>query len=229
MAIQLKLNPRQVTDLAAICGAGPENLQRVATHLADLKEELLRPDDLENEISSAIPELAAPAEALMRTLIYLRTLIIHTATEIDDILPIVLQSLQRDAKWPQDQIDSWEAVQDDIKRLVSTPIVKRVAAALDLSYEHPNLLRRTRILTDIRPLYSDDATEITGAVVSHTLQLRYFSADGDHELSVSLDNADIETLAKQCRRASVKSKTARNLMAEKGGVQTIVSGETRDD
>ncbi len=102
------------------------------------------------------------------------------------------------------------------------------STAIELSYDYANLLRRTKILTDIRPLFNESADEIEAAVVSYTLRLRYDSADGEHELSIALDESDIKTLAAQCERALMKSATARSLMTDTCGVSVTVSGEVND-
>jgi hypothetical protein len=101
--------------------------------------------------------------------------------------------------------------------------------AIELVYDYANLLRRTRVLTDIRPLFNNAADQIEGAVVSYTLRLRYDSADGEHELSIALDESDIRILADQCDRALTKATTARAMLVEKCNLSVIVSGEVNDD
>jgi hypothetical protein len=106
--------------------------------------------------------------------------------------------------------------------------VSLAAKAIELSYDYANLLRRTRILTDIRPLYNDSADCIEAAVVSYTLRLRYDTADGEHELSIALDEADLRTLMAQCERAMTKAKTARDVLAGRCNISIAISGETSD-
>jgi hypothetical protein len=57
------------------------------------------------------------------------------------------------------------------------------------------------------------------------LRLQYDSADGEHELSLALDEEDIAKLMRQCERALKKSSAARKLMEEKAGVPTILPGQ----
>ena len=102
------------------------------------------------------------------------------------------------------------------------------AKALDLSYDCDNLLQRSRVLTDIRPLFTDDAGRIEGAVVAHTLRLRYDQAGRNEEISFSLDAADLRQLVVHCDRALLKEKTARRFLMEDADVPTIPDERTDD-
>ena len=101
----------------------------------------------------------------------------------------------------------------------------RSSTTLDLMYEYENLLQSARVVTDIRPVFSQDATWIEGSVVSHTLRLRYDSTEGDHSISIAVDESDIRELERQCRRALLKAQTARTLMVEQAKVPTVISGD----
>ena len=103
-----------------------------------------------------------------------------------------------------------------------------VANALNLSYDYANLYLRARIITDIRPLFSKDAESIEGAVISYTLRLSIRSANGQNELSMAMDEADVLDLAQQCDRAFKKAHTARKIMKMQAEIPTVITGETHD-
>jgi hypothetical protein len=109
--------------------------------------------------------------------------------------------------------------------VLDSKLIRMSATANELSYDYANLTRHIRILSDIRPLFNEHAESIEGAVISHTLRLQYDSADGEHELSLALDEEDIAKLMRQCERALKKSSAARKLMEEKAGVPTILPGQ----
>ena len=104
-------------------------------------------------------------------------------------------------------------------------LIRMSATANELSYDYANLVRNIRILSDIRPLYDEHADVIEGAVISHTMRLHYDSADGEHELSLALDEGDIAKLIQQCERSLKKSVAAKKLMEEKARISTILSGQ----
>ena len=89
------------------------------------------------------------------------------------------------------------------------------------AYASDNLLQSTRILTDVRPLFSDDAQSIDGAVVAHTLRLRYDSAGIDHELSLALDSSDLHKLIEDCERALQKEKTAQERICNAASIPSM--------
>ncbi len=109
---------------------------------------------------------------------------------------------------------------DVIERLAAVPTVRLAARAIDLSYESDNLLQRSRVLTDIRPIFSEDAGSIDGAVVAHTLRLRYDSAGLDREISLAVDSNDLRKLIFQCERALLKEETSQMQMIEKADITT---------
>jgi hypothetical protein len=59
----------------------------------------------------------------------------------------------------------------------------------------------------------------------HTLRLRYDSTEGDHSISVAMDEADVQELKRQCERSLLKAQTARDLMKEKTQLPIVISGD----
>ena len=112
-----------------------------------------------------------------------------------------------------------------LQSLVDDKCVRLAATAIELSYDYANLLRRTKVLTDVRPIFNDAGDGIDGAVVSFTMRLRYSNADGEHDLSIALDENDIKTLQEQCQRAILKARTASAMMVDRCEIAAIVSGE----
>ena len=52
----------------------------------------------------------------------------------------------------------------------------------------------------------------------------YDDAEGEHSLSVAVDERDVDLLIKQCERALKKSKTAQAQLKEKAGLDTLIPG-----
>jgi hypothetical protein len=168
------------------------------------------------------------ADSVVRQALSLHGLVRQGRRSLPDVLEGIRSGIEADSGWTDEEKEKWQAVEPQFRELVASPAVRLVTTAIDLSYEYANLLRRARILTDIRPLYNNDATEIEGAVVSHTLRLRYDSIDGNHQLSIAMDELDVRELVKECERALRKATTARHLMKDKVNVPTIISGEQED-
>ena len=118
---------------------------------------------------------------------------------------------------------------ETLRKLVSVTAVQLATKAIDVSYDCDNLLRRSRILTDVRPIFSDDAADIDGAIVAHTLRLRYDSAGNDNELSLAMDATDLRKLILQCERALLKEQTSRKQLIERADVISNSDQEAGDE
>lgn len=82
--------------------------------------------------------------------------------------------------------------------------------------DHDHVYCRSRVLTDVRPVFSSSVSDPPAAlVVVHTLRLTYHS-DGDmHSFYIALDAADLEDLREQIERAVEKEKSLRTMLAGK--------------
>jgi hypothetical protein len=87
-----------------------------------------------------------------------------------------------------------------------------LARARDLLYTYPTLLRFSRILTDIRPVFSSAGEPQTlASVIAHTLVLETWEGgtNREHHLFVSLDSSDLRRLQQIVQRAIAKDDALR--------------------
>ena len=223
MALRLRPRKEQIHDLKQIASLGSAKLSELADRLQADQSALLKPAQLAKLIREVVGEGAA--DSLVRQVFSLRGLVRRFGTTIEEIVD-GLRPWLKDALPENDQTD---AVVDSLaaafRNVLDCKLIRMSATANELSYDYANLIRHIRILSDIRPLYDDHADVIDGAVISHTMRLQYDSADGEHELSLALDEEDIAKLMRQCDRALKKSVAAKKLMEEKAGIPTILSGQ----
>ncbi len=97
--------------------------------------------------------------------------------------------------------------------------------AIGILYEHQNVLKDARLLTDLRPVYDREATEILRMVVTHQLVLNYSDGSSDKKISLTVDSSDLDILENQCRRAREKAKVALKSMQGLGWT-TYIAGES---
>jgi hypothetical protein len=89
------------------------------------------------------------------------------------------------------------------------------AKALNLLFESERHLVGTRIITDIRPIFGDDPSEIPAAsVITHSLRLQYHEGNGLRELFVAMDPRDIRMLSEALNRAMRKEETLKKFLQE---------------
>ena len=88
------------------------------------------------------------------------------------------------------------------------------AKALDIMTENQNVFCGARILSDIRPIFTNQTDKASAAVIVHNLQIGFHnSGTGQHqEFYVSLDTEDIETLKRAIVRAEEKTKALKLIL-----------------
>lgn len=110
-----------------------------------------------------------------------------------------------------------EVLAERLVRLLQIRSVAKVAKAFDMLFEHERVFHGARVITDIRPVFSDNVSEgAVGAVLLHTLKLDLHVASGSSELYVALDSRDLQRLKKVLQRALDKDRELRKFMAAAG-------------
>jgi len=90
----------------------------------------------------------------------------------------------------------------DVQRLIVS------AKAFELLFESRRHVVGSRVLTDVRPIFGDDATQAPlAAIITHTLKLQFHEAEGTRELFLSFDKQDMHTLLNGLQRAIDKEST----------------------
>lgn len=227
MATQLRLRATQIADMAIVGALGPDRIKRIRTQFESINPAPLRPDRLVTAVKEVVGDDDVSADGVVRLTLFLCGIMRQSGLTAPDLFQGIQNSVDADPKWTSDKQEKWKSIEVPFRELVACRATRLVATAIDLSYEYANLFQRARILTDIRPLFDEEGTAIEASVISHTLRLRYDSVDGEHGVSIALDEADIKLLAQQCERALTKARTAREAVSSLG-VPTVISGEQPD-
>jgi hypothetical protein len=222
MPAQIRLTKDQVADLKVLSEADLPEWNSVVVAVEGLPADPVLPDALEAVFKKAVPD--AFAETLLRQSLSLLGMMLQLSLKPDQVFEALGTSLRLEpASWDEDRLARWVEREPLFRRILVAEAVVGTAKALDLSYEHAQLLRRARILTDIRPIFNQEGTLIRGAVISHTLRVRYTDMEGEHSLSIAIDKADIQSILNECQRALLKADATINYV-EKTGLHLIVPG-----
>jgi hypothetical protein len=113
---------------------------------------------------------------------------------------------------------SREALDARMERLIATRAVSLTAKGLDLAVSDQKVLLRTRIVTDIRPVFSlqaggEEPTQPPAAMVKHSLRLEYLEGNDSRTFVVSLDEVDVTRLRDAIERAERKARALSELIA----------------
>jgi hypothetical protein len=226
MGFQIRPAPHQIPDLKRIVALGPVRLNSVHARLVELSGIIPDPAVMLRATKEVVE--GSDAEALIRQLLSLRGIARQSGQPIEAIVAGLGEALANESEGTRIDPPDWQLVRVQLASLLELESVRLATTAIELSYDYANLLQRTKILTDIRPIFNDAADTITGAVVSFTLRLRYTNADGERDLSIALDESDIRILADQCDRAITKAGAARSQMSGKCGVPVAIFGEVEN-
>lgn len=106
-----------------------------------------------------------------------------------------------------------QRLRERLERLLGAPRLSAAAKAFDLAWATERLLHRARLITDIRPVFSDDPeAPPLGAVLIHTLELTHYSDDGLRTFYVTLSDTDLADLAGLLDREQTKAGQLRNML-----------------
>lgn len=112
--------------------------------------------------------------------------------------------------------DSLDRLADLLIRLLSIEKLKLGQNAQSLHTEFERLFADARIMTDVRPLFSEDPkAPPRAAVLAHTLRIDFSSSSSpDGQLYFALDDSDLDGLLEQVKRAKEKSQTLKALLKQ---------------
>jgi len=169
------------------------------THsLDDLAKKIAEENSMNfNEVSSVISTIA--------NWILVQRRMDLTSEEFMEGVTAFLES-QSESIWSSDHRQAWRDRYDIILDILSSNnAVSLGAKAIELFFEHQLVLCSTRIITDLRPIFNDEATELIGFFSYHTLVARCVEGSQLREFHVALDKNDLTILKEQLERASKKA------------------------
>jgi hypothetical protein len=91
------------------------------------------------------------------------------------------------------------------KLLTADGTLEITAKAREVMTEHEHIFCNVRMLSDIRPVFSDDLEKSYGAVIIHNLRIGYHQDQKHRDFYVALDTDDIRALKVAIERAEKKT------------------------
>lgn len=232
MPTQFRIPPDQLADLARIRDLGSAAIQGIVDQLSGLAQFPLNPTELRRLVASLLDGDSELADSIVRPLLALNHLVRNRSTDVDSVIEGLSQAVERLEQWTTEQKESWHTIESSLRELFLCDAVRMVSKATELSYDYANLFQGARIFTDVRPVFNDeddDSLDIDAAVISYTLRLHFDNREGNHSLSIALDEDDIHTIQKQCDRALRKSQVTRRRICQAADIPSVIFGEKTDD
>jgi len=157
----------------------------------------------------------------------------HRSVPAEQFIPDLFEAA-RDARTERlkEAAADEQAFSNRIRRVLSLgPSFAVAAKASGLRDSHERTYCHSRVLTDIRPIFRESATDPpVGGIVTHALLIGYHGDDGAvRTFFVNLSDMDVTGLMANLERAKVKGRTVATLLTKAGltnvGSDAEVSGE----
>jgi hypothetical protein len=130
----------------------------------------------------------------------------------EDISESCVESSSDKVQFPTEK---QKELSDRLKQLLSfEKIVGVTAKAFDVMTEHQYTFCSARILSDIRPVFTDAPDSASAAVIIHNLQIGFHESGmkGHKEFYVALDTNDILVLKEVIERAEKKTNALKSII-----------------
>ena len=143
---------------------------------------------------------------------------------VESLADAILQSIEK--KKTKSSIDNFK---NRLIKLLDIEQLYFLSKTYELYSEHHNLFLSSKILTDIRPIFTDANLEPKATLITNVLHIHYGQSDGKHEdIYIALDDKDIQNLKTMVERAEQKNKTLKRLIKE-DGMKLIVLDPTKEN
>ena len=137
-----------------------------------------------------------------------------TAEAFVEALTVTLGDFGSD-QWSVDDKTSWGAHRDWLSRVLhSHGVLALGAKAAELMLEQRLVFFKSRVITDVRPLFDDAAEQLIGFVPVHTLAITCYEDGESRTVRVAMDSEDLGQLRRQLERAQRKGDIITRDLAE---------------
>lgn len=128
---------------------------------------------------------------------------------------LALEDLEGIAPKKSPQLERFGKKLEELFKSGSIFIAK--AKSVDLLYAREKILRTTRCVTDLRPIFTTKNKDKVHAFLTiHNLKIQYTEGKSTHELVLALDLKDVQKLKAQLEDTISKSKTLSKDFSAKG-------------
>ena len=208
--VRFRIPESGLAGLKALIGLGPEGV----TALCELAKDLpltLNMSGLTTRLSNELEvERSAVSQFVMGALMPLNHLRVYLKLETPDFLKALSDNLEKEApeKWRSENLAGWKAIEGRVAPLFEKDNFFSVShKSYQLLVNRPNPVQDVKILSELRPVYSEDATSVKAFVLAKTLVVDYLEGDTKKTIHLSMNMDDLRSLASEVDRAKLKRET----------------------
>lgn len=217
--------------LAAFMNLGKERLHRLS--------EVQKTRTIDLDIGKVIVEFASYIEcdqqhmqrAILDSLIPLNGLRRTLNLETDIFLASLAHTVEQQApdEWKREYGEAWPDVAPYLRPFfVQDNFFSHISQSLELLSQRPAVLQSARLLSDLRPIYDEDATRTVALIHTNTLMLQYWDGENSKLLHLALDTRDLASMQSELERARQRLQISRNEAENKGDI-FLTFGDLNDE
>ncbi|MHB1560795.1 MAG: hypothetical protein ACYC61_25350 [Isosphaeraceae bacterium] len=227
MTGQLRLSETQLSDFRSIVGLSKEQLRAILDRLNELSPAPMSQMEVRRVVGEVLREEQEKGEAVTRQALALAGLQYRHSIPHDELVQVLGRSL--DGKLSREEMEAWGFIAPLFQEMLGSRAIRTIVKSLELLYDYANLIQSTNVITDLRPVYDDEAEHAIGAIVSFTLRLSYMNGDTVHSLSLAMDAEDVNRLQAQCKRALKKAESAQIQFSGQDGSEPRIKISGKDE
>jgi hypothetical protein len=201
MVSSLRVPDQHRKALIQLTKLNPEETERLRAAVAAAGSS---PQSVENAIAEAIEDADAQ---LFSALVSLTTYRTSHDISTDEIASQIAAALGD------------EAGDADLSAVLAAPRLVALAKAFDLSLSYERKLHTFRVVTEVRPIFGENATdEPAEFLLQHQLEISHYHNNRLQTMLIAIDRADLDPLRKQIERAAEKEISLRSRIEKSGGI-----------
>ncbi len=203
-ATSIELPEKALPDLKRIAGIDEARFDALMNAVRET-EPALRKAAFLSKLSSKLPDFdEEDVQSVIRAAFILYRIKERTGLSGTELSELISQSTSKAAEedFPASKRETLKARLAVLLNLDKSLGVS--AKALDVMTEHQHIYCAARILSDIRPVFTEQL-ESPSAMIIHNLQLGYHEDGRHHDFYVALDTDDLTQLKKVIERAEKKN------------------------
>lgn len=177
-------------------------------------------------VEKNVPDVkTSGVEKLVDALGSLYVVLGSTELSASELVPDVVEALAEDSTLEAEEVQRLSSRLREVLSLDRPALVAKASSLLS-DYEHG--LCRVKILTDMRPVFGESASDSpAAAVVAYTLKISYHSGPRIEDFYVAMDLQDLRTLKGLIGRAESKGKALEAILQKAGIPSVDVSSEDK--
>ena len=221
MAISVQIPQDQLGDLQSISKAGDEVWQTCLKVLTRSDAKLYTGPAIKAELErcGVYPEVSF---SLVRLLLSVRVLSRGAQFDLESAAEAMLDALEEVDEGTYRFFLSRKA---DLLEMLAAEAITVSSKTHSLSTDHESVFVSSHLVTDFRPVFNGERSEIVAGIVINYLKMDVFDSGARKQVSYVLDETDIDSLISQLQDAKRKAENSAEVFSERLGIKTFLVGD----